>query len=146
MYSPKLFPELISPPIGFEQSGIVVEPISVTHVIIDFEAVYVSRHKLHEKYATQSNWPLNITLHDNLVDLGWHEKEFRDGSSFAYTITNHSRSKCFGCIYITPTMEGPTLSFWLRSDGASPINETSFEIIIRNWLTTAWCGNKIRIL
>lgn len=145
MYSPKLFPELTSPSLGFEHEGIVVEPLSITHVIIDFEAVYASKQRLYEKYRTSSEWPLNITLHDNLVDLGWHEKEFRDGASFAYTITNCSRSTCYGCIYIIPTVTGPTLSFWIRSDGESPINETLFEPVIRNWLVTAWGNNKIRI-
>jgi len=95
MYSPKLFPRLTCPPTGFEQADIVVEPLSISHAIIDFEAVYASRQMLNARYKTPNHWPLNITLHDNLVDLGWHEKEFRDESSFAYTITNQSRSKCY---------------------------------------------------
>lgn len=145
MYSPRLFPRLTSPPTGFEQADIVVEPLSITHAIIDFEAVYVSRQKLHERYKTPNQWPINITLHDNIVDLGWHEKEFRDGTSFAYTVTNQMRSKCYGCIYIIPIEQRPTLSFWLRSDGESPLDEASFEVLIRDWLTTAWKGHEIYI-
>lgn len=145
MYSPKLFPSMASPPTGFELAGIVVEPLSLSHVVIDFEAVYVSKHKLLNKYKSPNQWPLNITLHDNLVDLGWHEKEFRDGASFAYTITNQNRTKCYGCIYIIPTEQSPTLSFWLRSDGEAPFDETSFEVHISDWLASAWKGHEIRI-
>ena len=146
MYSPKLFPALTCPSSGFEHAGIIVEPLSINHLIIDFEAVYVSRHKLHEQYNTPNQWPLSITLNDNLVDLGWHEKEFRDGASFAYTVTNPYRNICYGCIYIIPTTQGPTLSFWLRSDGQSPLDEETFEVLIREWLARDWNGYKIRVL
>ena len=146
MYSPKLFPALTCPSTGFEHAGIIVEPLSINHLIIDFEAVYVSRHKLHEQYNTPNQWPLSITLNDNLVDLGWHEKEFRDGTSFAYTVTNQSRSKCYGGIYIIPINQHLTLSFWLRTDGESPLDEASFEVLIRDWLANAWQGHEIRIV
>ena len=146
MYSPKLFPGLLSPSAGFEQAGLLIEPLSVNHVVIDFEAVYASRQKLYRKYKNPARWPLNINLHDNLVDLGWHEKEFRDGASFAYTVINPDRKICYGCIYIIPTTQGPTLSFWLRSDGQSPLDEATFEVMIREWLARDWKGYKIRFL
>ncbi len=146
MYSPKLFPVLSKKPVGFSNSVLVVEPLSITHAIIDLEAVYVSKERLYEKYKSDSKWPLNITLHDNIVDLGWHEKEFRDGSSFAYTVTNPSRSKCFGCIYIYPRNGEAILSFWLREDGVSPITEEDFGVLLAEWLASEWHGAHIKII
>jgi hypothetical protein len=146
MYSPKLFPELSTVPRGFTNGEIIVEPLSINHAIIDFEAVSISKERLYEKYKPDSKWPLNITLHDNIVDLGWHEKEFRDGSSFSYTITNISRSKCYGCIYIYPIRGEKILSFWLREDGVCPITEKTFRTILTEWLTSEWQGMHITIV
>lgn len=145
MYSPKLFPEISKIPSGFSNGGVLVEPLSITHAIIDFEAVFVTKDRLYEKYKSAYGWPLNITLHDNIVDLGWHEKEFRDGSSFAYTVTNHARSKCFGCIYIFPSNGEAIMSFWLREDGVSPIDEDEFAKLLVQWVATEWRGAHIKI-
>lgn len=145
MYSSKLFPDLPKIPAGFSNGELVVEPLSITHAIIDLEAVFVSKDRLYEKYKSDSKWPLKITLHDNIVDLGWHEKEFRDGSSFAYTVTNHTRSKCFGCIYIYPRNGEATMSFWLREDGVSPMTEDDFGVLLGQWLASEWRGVHIKI-
>jgi len=146
MYSPKLFPQLTRVPSGFVKGDVVVEPLSITHAVIDLEAVFVSKEQLHKKYPSDSNWPLNINLHDNIVDLGWHEKEFRDKSSFAFTVTNSARNKCFGCIYIYPNGGSAAMSYWLRQDGASPITEAEFEVALHDWIASEWQDARIQFI
>ena len=43
------------------------------------------------------------TIKQNLIDLGWHEKEFQNRSSFAYTVVTHDESRVLGCVYFYPT-------------------------------------------
>ncbi len=48
------------------------------------------------------SWPSEPVNEDfDLLDLAWHEREFRDGTSFAYVIYN---DKCdyIGCFYLYP--------------------------------------------
>ena len=40
-----------------------------------------------------------LTLEQNLVDLGWHQKEFQLRRSFAYTVMSPDESGCLGCVY-----------------------------------------------
>ncbi len=48
------------------------------------------------------SWPAEeLTEEFDFVDLAWHEREFRDGSSFAYVIYN-TAGEYFGCVYLYP--------------------------------------------
>jgi len=138
MYNPKLFPNLENIPDGFIDDKILVEPLSIDHAVLDFEAVSVSKLELYEQYNSESEWPLHITLKDNIVDLGWHEKEFRDKSSFSYTILDPGRTKCFGCIYIIPSGERAELSYWVRADGICPYTKKELLLVLKSWISQEW--------
>lgn len=48
------------------------------------------------------SWPAEPVTEDfDLLDLAWHEREFRDGSSFAYVVYNES-GEYIGCVYLYP--------------------------------------------
>ena len=50
------------------------------------------------------NWPTeDLTFEQDLIDLGWHQKEFQMRSSFAYTVVNLDESQVLGCLYIEPS-------------------------------------------
>jgi hypothetical protein len=34
--------------------------------------------------GSDDGWPLKLTLEENLIDLGWHQREFTLRHSFAY--------------------------------------------------------------
>ena len=59
--------------------------LSVDDAEKDFEAVTSSAARL-SKIWPDSGWPAGLTLRQNLIDLGWHEKEFQNRTSFAYTM------------------------------------------------------------
>jgi hypothetical protein len=47
-------------------------------------------------------WPTEpVTEEFNLVDIVWHELEFRDGYSFTYTVYN-AEGSYLGCCYLYP--------------------------------------------
>ena len=47
-------------------------------------------------------WPTEaVTEEFNLVDLVWHEAEFRDGGSYSYAVYD-TRDRYLGCCYLYP--------------------------------------------
>jgi hypothetical protein len=48
------------------------------------------------------SWPSEPVTEDfDLLDLAWHEREFRDGTSFAYVVYNDNNDY-IGCFYLYP--------------------------------------------
>ena len=76
--------------------------LSVDDVEKDFEAVTSSAARV-SKVWPDSGWPAGLTLRQNLIDLGWHEKEFQNRTSFAYTMVAPDESEVLGCVYFYPT-------------------------------------------
>ena len=145
MYKKPLLQAPHKAPAGFASPQFVVEPLNINHAIMDLEAVTASTARLRHQYPEANGWPLGITLHDNIADLGWHEKEHRDGSSFAYTVLSPSRDRCLGCIYLIPEGAGAKLSFWMRPDLIDGPTEHDLSEEIRQWVVDAWRGIDIRI-
>lgn len=46
-------------------------------------------------------WPNGLTLEDNRVDMGWHEREFTARRSFSWVVRDKSGTYV-GCAYIFP--------------------------------------------
>src|SRR3990167_9459169 len=77
--------------------------LKVTDVVKDYDAVMTSIDHLKGIFGPRSKWPSkDLTFRQDLIDLGWHQKEFQTRSSFAYTVMNPDESKCLGCMYIFP--------------------------------------------
>lgn len=48
------------------------------------------------------SWPSEpVTEEFDLLDLAWHEREFRDGTSFAYVVYSEV-GEYIGCVYLYP--------------------------------------------
>ncbi len=80
-----------------------------------------------------------LTLEQNLVDLGWHQKEFQLRRSFAYTVMSPDESVCLGCVYLYPTDDADArVHMWVRrrvgEDGLDPVLEQA----VRAWVDEAW--------
>jgi len=76
--------------------------LSIDDVDKDFEAVTSSAARLSQVWP-DSGWPAGLTLRQNLIDLGWHEKEFENRTSFAYTVVAPDEYEVLGCVYVYPT-------------------------------------------
>ena len=114
--------------------------LSVDDAEKDFEAVTSSAARL-SKIWPDSGWPAGLTLRQNRIDLGWHEKEFQNRTSFAYTMMAPDESQVLGCVYFYPTdkAEYDTEVFlWVReSEVTNELDEELFGVVQR-WLASDW--------
>ena len=86
MYNKRFVPKKFIPPKKFEAEEFVFLPLTIHDLVRDFEAVMSSVKHL-QGLMDESKWPENLTIEDNLIDLGWHQREFTLGHSFAYSIS-----------------------------------------------------------
>ena len=98
-----LVPHDIKIPEVLETDKFKLRMLKVTDVVKDYDAVMTSVDHLQDMFGPRSKWPSkDLTFKQDLIDLGWHQKEFQIRSSFAYTVMNPDESQCLGCIYIFP--------------------------------------------
>lgn len=113
--------------------------LTVNDVVKDFEAVTTSTEHLQKVW--EGEWPEGLTLEQNLIDLGWHQKEFQRRRSFAYTVVSPDESRVLGCVYIYPTRKkgyDAEVYFWARQSELESGLETELESALKRWLDNAW--------
>ena len=114
--------------------------LSVDDVEKDFDAVMSSAARLSQVWP-DSGWPAGLTLRQNLIDLGWHEKEFQNRSSFAYTMVASDESHVLGCVYFYPTEKAgydAEVFLWVRESAAArDLDKELFEVV-QHWLASDW--------
>ena len=131
-------------PNEFATANFTLRMLSIDDVEKDFEAVTSSAARV-SKVWPDSGWPAGLTLRQNLIDLGWHEKEFQNRTSFAYTMVSPDESQVLGCVYFYPTEKAgydAEVFLWVReSEAATDLDEELFEAVQR-WLATDWPFNR----
>jgi len=76
----------------------IARKLTARDVYLDYFAVMSSIDIIQE--VRGGKWPeKNLTIEEDLIDLGWHQREFEFNSSFAFTIMNTEETECLGCIY-----------------------------------------------
>ena len=113
--------------------------LTVNDVIKDYEAVMTSKEHLQKVWETK--WPEGLTLEQNLIDLGWHQKEFQRRRSFAYTVVSLDETRVVGCVYINPASQAgydAEVYLWARCSELASGLETELEAIVRAWLAEKW--------
>jgi len=121
-------------PGGLDTEHFRLRMLSVRDVLDDFEAI---RERV-EPDGTLRGAP-GLTLEQNLVDLGWHQKEFQLRRSFAYTVVAPDDRRVLGCAYIYPTDEpgfDARAHCWVRQN-AFELDRPLFEAF-RDWLERDW--------
>ena len=116
----KFVPPDFEIPQGLETESFRLRMLTVGDVAIDYDAVMSSVEHLQQTYSvvTGSGWPRGLTEEENLIDLGWHQREFTLRSSFAYTVVSLDGSRCLGCVYIDPTPKSDydaEVRLWVRA-------------------------------
>ncbi len=119
--------------------------LTVNDVVKDFDAVMSSAEHLKAIWP-ESEWPDGLTLEQNLIDLGWHQKEFQTRRSFAYTVVTLDEAKVVGCVYIDPTRKrgyDAEVYLWARESAiGSPPDARLYKAVDR-WLDERWPFNKV---
>lgn len=115
--------------------------LTVNDVVRDFEAVTVSKPQLLQMFPTWGGWPEGLTLEENLIDLGWHQREFTSRRSFAYTVLSPDGTKVIGCVYIDPTRKvgyDAEVAFWARESAQGDPADRALETAVRGWIASEW--------
>lgn len=116
--------------------------LAVSDVVKDYDAVMSSGDHIQQNVWPGSSWPTDLTLEQNLIDLGWHQKEFQRRRSFAYTVVELNESRVIGCVYIEPTRKkdyDAVVYLWTRPpDQTDLVDEAALRDVVRSWLRDDW--------
>lgn len=114
--------------------------LTVNDVVKDYDAVMSSIDHCKTIWPGLG-WPEGLTIEQNLIDLGWHQKEFQLRRSFAYTVVNPAESVVLGCVYIEPTKRcgyDAVAYLWARQSELAGGLEDRLYGAVRDWLRARW--------
>ena len=118
--------------------------LTVNDVIKDYDAVMSSAE--HCQTIWGGKWPEGLTLEQNLIDLGWHQKEFLTRRSFAYTVVRPDEAVVLGCVYILPTQKcgyDAETYLWARQGELAGGLEDRLHAATRDWVASHWPFTKV---
>ena len=125
-----------------ETDRFLIRSITIHDLVKDYDAVMSSRAHLWARFGEAWGWPTDdLTLEENLVDLGWHQKEFQLRSSFDYAVMAPDESRLLGCIYIDPPYEegvDAEVAYWIRASELDSGLEEELDAFVRRWLAGVW--------
>lgn len=131
-------------PERFATKRFLLRMLTMQDVDKDYEAVMSSLKYLQRTRPFGPNyaWPQDSLTHEqDLIDLGWHQKEFQMRSSFAYTVMSLDESVCLGCMYIFPSpnvIYDAQIMMWVRqSETESGLDTVLFDVV-RQWIHDFW--------
>ena len=135
-------PNDVEVPISLENQHFRIRMRTVNDVAKDYDAVMTSIDHLQEMYLPIWNWPTEeLTLEQDLIDLGWHQKEFQRRRSFTYTVVSLDESQVLGCLYIDPCNKSifdAEIYMWVReSEVANNLDSILFSTV-KAWVKGNW--------
>jgi len=139
-------PSYFNIPAKLETEKFRLRMLTVNDVGKDYNAVMTSVTRLKTVFRPNGHWPTGLTFEQDLIDLGWHHREFQRRSSFAYTVMSPTESQCLGCVYINPTRKrehDAAVFLWVRDSefkrGLDPILLDA----VKEWITNEWLFRKV---
>ena len=123
-----------------------IRMLSINDAVKDYDAVMSSADYLNKEFPNWG-WPKkNLSLEQNLIDLGWHQKEFQIRSSFAYTVVSLDESQILGCVYIDPSDKSNfdvEIHLWARESQHDKGLDTFLFDSVKQWISTDWPFKKV---
>ncbi len=126
-------------PPTLETEEFCLRMLTVHDVVKDYDAVMSSVE--HCQTIWGGKWPQGLTLEQNLIDLGWHQKEFQTRRSFTYTVVQPSEAMVLGCVYILPTRKpgyDAEVYLWARQSELAGGLEDRLYVAVQGWLALEW--------
>lgn len=120
--------------------------LTVNDVVKDYDAVMTSVDRLKKVFGRNTEWPTDLTLEQDLADLGWHQVEFQRRRSFAYTVMNLTESQCLGCVYIDPTRKrgyDAAVYLWVRDSEFEKGLDLILFNAVKKWIANNWPFRKV---
>ena len=120
----------------------VLRPLTIHDVVKDYDAVISSAQRIHGVLGPDTDWPPeDLTLEQDLIDLGWHQREFQTRRSFAYTMMSPDESRCLGCVYIygsdLPAYDAMVV-MWVRDDAYQQGLDDILFVTVKSWIDQHW--------
>lgn len=128
-------------PATLETDSFRLRMLTVSDVVKDYDAVMTSKPYLLDMFEDWGGWPEGLTLEDNLIDLGWHQKEFMRRTSFTYTVVSLDDARVLGCVYIFPTRKqgyDANITFWARESAEDDPADKALGAAVRAWIESEW--------
>lgn len=145
----KFIPPDFKIPEGFETDRFRLRMLTIHDVEIDYDAVMASIEHLQKTkpFGPNHQWPTkDLTFEQDLIDLGWHQKEFQRRTSFAYTLMNLDETVCLGCIYVYPSVNqnyDAIIILWVRqSEVQNGLDDILFSSV-KKWIKETWPFEKV---
>lgn len=129
-------------PKSLNTADFILRTLTVRDVVKDYDAVMTSVKHLKGVFGPKNAWPRDdLSFEQDLIDLGWHQKEFQIRSSFAYTVMRPDESQCLGCVYVFPSKNkqfDAEVTLWVReSELANDLDKKLFDAV-QNWMDKEW--------
>ena len=135
-------PDGFEVPVLLETRTFRIRPVTIHDVVKDYDAVMTNREHLWDLFGEAWGWPEeDLTLEQDLIDLGWHHKEFQMRSSFDYAVMSPDEKRLLGCVYVDPPRKAgfdAEVHFWARTDGPNRGLEEELGEMTRRWIAEAW--------
>ena len=117
-----------------------INQLTVRDITEDYEAVMTSIEKLKGTFDFYPEWPRSdMSVDEDLSNLGWHQTEFEMGTSFAYSVRLVDTNKYVGCVYLFPSNQENKLVdaySWVRK-GCEHLDSALF-LIVKEWIENEW--------
>lgn len=144
MYNQPIVADDFVVPELLESERLRLRPLTIGDAVKDYDAVISSEKRLRTVFDPGGEWPLGLTLEQNIIELGWHQTEFQLRTSFAFTVVSLDASTVLGCIYIYPTQKADydvEVTLWVReSEADSGLDQHLFDIV-QQWIAEDWPFN-----
>lgn len=130
----ELVPDDFEVPVGLEHERFRLRMLTADDVVKDFDAIC---DRVDREGRPQPAFA--ATVSENLVDLGWHQKEFELRRSFAYTVVAPDESRVLGCVYLYPSeTHDVSVQMWVRRDAWEDGLDPVLEETVRAWVERDW--------
>lgn len=128
-------------PTELKTNDFVVTPLLIGDLEEDYAAIMDNIEHLQGTFGDYSHWPSkDITKEQNLIDLGWHHKEFQRRTSFAYVVRN-LENEYLGCVYFYPSKtdnHDVDIYAWLIKTSCDACLFDKLENVVKDWVETSW--------
>ncbi len=142
-----LVPAGFSVPTNLVTDEFRLRMLTINDVVKDYDAVMSSYEHLQGVFGPNSTWPrADLSLEQDLIDLGWHQKEFQNRTSFAYTVMSLGETRCLGCVYIYPAEPADydaQVILWARQSEIANGLEDRLLAAVKQWMGQAWPFKKV---
>lgn len=130
-------------PTELRYEDLIATPLTREHLQDDMAAVNSSLVTIRQTRG--GSWPSEpVSEEFDLLDLAWHEREFRDGNSYAYVVYNEAEVY-IGCFYLYGMGHRTTLteelsdyqvdaSWWVTEDAYGQGYYQKLQSALQGWL------------